>query len=112
MSAKVTAIALWAKMAALVTLAILLLAVCSRDNPAADIKQCIAEVQRTASQGRLDQVYHFPKADSAEERHDQIGAAVSDCMEKAGYRHENADMTDARCVYDVSFNPYCYRRGN
>jgi hypothetical protein len=74
--------------------------------------RCIAKVHRAASQGRLDQNYLLPKADSAEERHDQIGGAVSDCMEKAGYRHANGDMTDARCVFDVSFNPFCYRRSN
>ena len=31
-------------------------------------------------------------------------------MSKAGYGHANFDMSDARCVDDVDFNPYCYRR--
>lgn len=84
------------------------LTACSRDSRATDIKQCIAEVQQAASRGQLNNL--LSTADSAEERHDKIGGAVSACMEKAGYRHEERDMTDARCVDDVDYNPYCYRR--
>jgi len=111
MSVRFKAVASGARLMALVAL-VSFLAACSRDNRGADIKKCIAEVQRAASQGLLDQMDLLSTQDSAEEHHDKLGGAVSDCMSKAGYNHANADMTDVRCVYDVSFNPYCYRRGN
>jgi len=63
----------------------------------------------TASQGRLT---NLSPADSAEERHDKIGDAVSDCVSERGYGHANGDMADERFVDDVDFNPNCYRRGN
>ena len=80
---------------------------CSRDNRVSDIKQCIAEVQREASSGAMNDLQ---PDDSSEERHDKLGAYVVTCMSKAGYGHANFEMSDARCVDDVDFNPYCYRR--
>lgn len=80
---------------------------CSRDTRTSDIKQCVAEVQQSASERKLSSLLD---TDSAEERHDKIGSGVSDCMEKLGYRHTDGDMADERCIEDVDFNPYCYRR--
>jgi hypothetical protein len=82
---------------------------CSKDTRTSDINACVAEIQHKASQG--EQNYLLGTADSAEERHDKIGGLVAGCMEKLGYRHANRDMTDERCVDDVDFNAYCYRRG-
>jgi hypothetical protein len=87
-----------------------ILASCSQDSRAADINGCIAEAEQEASQGTLND--QPGAADNAEERHDKIGVAVSDCMAKAGYRHANKDMIDERCVDDVDFNPFCYRKGS
>lgn len=89
---------------------ICLLAACSRDSRATDIKQCIAKVGRDASQGRLS--YALGTAENAEDRHDKMGAVVVSCMEEEGYQHDAGAMADARCVDDLDFNPYCYRRGN
>jgi hypothetical protein len=83
------------------------LAACSRDNRAADIKQCIAKGE--ASQKEWDR---FQTAESAEERHDHIGGLVAACMNDAGFGHADRDQADARCINDVDFNPYCYRRKN
>lgn len=80
---------------------------CSRDARETDIKHCIAEVQREASTGAMSDLQ---STDSSEERHDKLGAYVATCMDKAGYGHANYEMSDARCVDDVDFNPYCYRR--
>ena len=80
---------------------------CSRDTRVSDIKQCIAGVQREASAGAMSDLQ---PSDSSEERHDKLGAYVAACMSKAGYGHANFEMSDARCVDDVDFNPYCYRR--
>jgi len=85
------------------------LAACSQDRRSADMAQCVAQVQQQVSQGQLNSM--FSPSDSAEDRHDKIGGAVADCMRKAGYGHANRDMTDARCLDDVDFSPYCYRRG-
>ena len=94
------------------TLAIALIlsfsASCSRDTRDSDMKQCVAEVQGDASKGAL---IDLQPGDNAEERHDKLGAYVAACMSKAGYGHANFEMSDARCVDDVDFNPYCYRRG-
>lgn len=90
--------ALWAGIAALG-----LLAACSRDSREADIKQCIAQAQRQASQGQSP----YPD-ESAEERHDRLGNDIAACMEKLGYRHDDGAMTDQRCVNDVDYNAFCY----
>jgi hypothetical protein len=81
---------------------------CSQDNRQAVIKECIADVQRDASTGSIIDLL---PSDNGEIRHDKMGAAVVACMSKAGYSHANFDMTDQRCVDDVDFNPYCYRKG-
>jgi hypothetical protein len=82
-------------------------AACSPDTRDSDIKQCIAEVQQEASKGTLSDLQ---RTDSSAERHDKLGAYVTTCMSKAGYGHANFEMSDERCVDDVDFNPYCYRR--
>ena len=81
---------------------------CSRDNRDRDIKQCIADVQKKAATGAINDLQ---AADSSEERHDKLGTYVAACMRQAGYGHANFDMSDARCVDDVDFKPYCYARG-
>lgn len=109
MCGKFTAMSSWAETATLLAL-IALLAGCTRDSREADIKQCIATSEYQVSHGLLP--YKMPPADSAEERHDQIGGVVAGCMHKAGYRHDNAALANSRCVDDLNFNPYCYRRDN
>jgi hypothetical protein len=89
------------------TLLALFSASCSRDSRQADIKQCIAKVQQDASRGGLSDL---DPSDDSETRHDKLGAVVAECMNEAGYRHQTFDMSDERCVDDVDFNPYCYRR--
>jgi len=89
-------------------IALTLLAACSKDSRGADMAQCVAQVQQLVSQGQLNNVLN--PTDSAEERHDKIGGAVADCMRKAGYGHASRDMTDSRCLDDVDYSPYCYRR--
>ena len=81
---------------------------CSRDNRQADIKQCIADVQLDASKGNIIDLL---PSDTGEVRHDKLGAAVAACMSNSGYEHANFDMSDQRCVDDVDFSPYCYRKG-
>jgi hypothetical protein len=76
---------------------------CSRDSRQADIKQCIVRSERS-------QNHDFQPTDSADERHDEIGDLIAACMSDAGYGHANGDETDARCIDDVDFNPYCYRK--
>jgi hypothetical protein len=80
---------------------------CSQDNRVADIKRCIAKAQYEAAHGQLPYLF---AADSAEQRHDKIGGEIADCMAIEGYKHGNAAMADERCVDDVDFNPYCYKR--
>jgi hypothetical protein len=104
MCEKFTAMASIAQLLALVVLSSFL-AACSQDNRTADIKQCIAKGE--VSQKQWDP---FQTADTAEERHDHIGGIVAACMNDAGYGHANRDQADARCIDDVDFNPYCYRR--
>lgn len=67
----------------------------------------MAEAQSKAAHGELP---YLLASDSAEVRHDKIGSEIADCMAKIGYRHDEATMTDERCVDDVDFNAYCYRR--
>ena len=107
MTGKLTAIAYCAKTTPLFAFIALIVA-CSRDSRANDMQRCIAEVQRKTTQGQLS--YLLSDSDSGEVRHDKIGGVVSDCMEKLGYGHTNREMADERCVDDVDFNPYCYRR--
>jgi len=83
---------------------------CSRDTRDADTKTCIAAAQKQlATQQPPGEP--LPSRDN-EERHDRIGSLVAACMEQSGYRHDNSAMTDARCVDDVDYNPYCYRKRN
>lgn len=89
------------------TLIAFLAASCSRDNRQADIKQCIADVQKDAAAGNVPDL---DPADAGEVRHDKLGSAVAACMSKDGYGHANFDMSDQRCVDDVDFNPYCYQK--
>ena len=93
---------------AIIAIALTFLAACSQDRRSADMAQCVAQVQQLVSQGQLNSLLNA--SDSAEERHDKIGGVVADCMQKAGYGHANRDMTDSRCLDDVDFSPYCYRR--
>ena len=76
---------------------------CTRDNREADVKQCNATALRGTSQTET-------AAESVDERHDRLGGQIAACMENLGYRHDDGSMTDERCVADVDFNPYCYRR--
>jgi len=108
MSAKLAAVTTCIAILAL-AIALSFLAACSRDSRTTDMAQCVAQVQSQVSQGQLNSM--FSPSDSEEDRHDKIGGAVADCMRKAGYSHANRDMTDARCLDDVDFSPYCYRRG-
>ena len=80
---------------------------CSQDTRVADVKQCIAKAQDEAAHGQLP---YLLAADSAEVRHDKIGSEIAECMATAGYHHDSAAMVDERCVDDVDFNPYCYKR--
>ncbi len=77
-------------------LLVLSLAACSPDHRQADIGKCVAKGQSEAPSST---------GLSREEQHDAVGAIVAECMKDLGYRHE---MTDARCVDDVDFGPYCY----
>jgi hypothetical protein len=83
-------------------------AACSPDSRETDIKQCIAKVQREASQGKLSPL--LDTASSDDERHDIVGGFVISCMRGAGYSHGGGDLADARCVDEIAFNQYCYRR--
>lgn len=71
---------------------------CSRDDPQADVKACIARSEKDTSR---------PPGQSDEDFHDQVGELVADCMKEAGYRH---DMSSGQCVDDVDYNPACYVR--
>jgi len=70
--------------AKLIALAIIIssLASCSHDNRAEDIQRCTGLARQEASNGNL---LNLSGDDNIEERHDKIGAAVSDCMSKIGY---------------------------
>jgi hypothetical protein len=56
------------------------------------------------------QMHTANPGDTEEQRHDRLGGQIASCMENLGYHHDNSAMTDERCVDDVDFNPYCYRR--
>jgi hypothetical protein len=79
-----------------------LLAGCYRDNRADDIKSCTAQAQ--------GHMLTTSKGASADDIHDQIGAVVADCMKAKGYSHDENAMSDARCIDDVDYSPYCYNR--
>jgi len=81
------------------------LSACSRDSREADVKQCVATALRETSQTQTAYA-----AESVDERHDRLGGQIAACMENLGYNHDDGSMTDERCVDDVDFNPYCYRR--
>ena len=82
-------------------------AACSRDTRQADIKDCIAQSQHQIQGAPPGGT---PQNEGFEERHDRIGGMIAVCMEQRGYRHDDGAMTDARCVDDVDYNPYCYAR--
>ena len=94
-----------ALLAASLCLAAAQFSACSRDNRAADVKQCNANAQR-----EVPEAQSASANESAEQRHDRLGGQIAVCMDNLGYRHDNSAMTDERCVDDVDFNPYCYRR--
>jgi len=81
-----------------------LLSACSGDRREVDTKRCVAQAQQNAGQAAPSQ------SESAEERRDRIGDQVASCMEELGYRHDASAMANERCVDDVDYNPYCYRR--
>lgn len=80
-----------------------LLSACSRDSREADFKKCSGITLRSQTQASNP-------GDTEEQRHDRLGGQIAACMESLGYLHDNGAMTDERCVDDVDFNPYCYRR--
>jgi hypothetical protein len=84
------------------------LAACSRDTRSADMKICKEEAENKTPTSEL---LYLRSAASEEERHDTIGSDIAACMARKGYRHDEAAMADGRCVDDVDYNPYCYRRG-
>jgi hypothetical protein len=102
---KFTATVPWA--GAILLAALISLAACSRDNREADIKKCISGAEYQAAH-----TLPRPNNETTEEHRDRTGDFVADCMEKVGYIQNNASSADARCVDDVVFNPYCYRRAN
>ena len=87
-----------------VPLASLGLSACFGDSREADMKRCIAQAQQSAGQTPAQQ------GESAEERHDKVGELVAACMEELGYRHDAGAMANERCLDDVDYTPYCYRR--
>ena len=97
-------------LASMMALAVLLsyLAACSPDNRPTALKQCVVTVEKEVSQG---QIPYIVATQSSEERHDRMGAEVASCMAQQGYLHDNIAMVDERCVDDVEFTPYCYRKG-
>jgi hypothetical protein len=105
MCGKFTARALWAWAVSLT--ALISLVACSRDNRESDIKKCVSIAEYQAAH-----TLPAPNNETIEERHDRTGDFVADCMEKEGYIQNNASSANARCVDDVVFNPYCYRRAN
>ena len=82
---------------------------CSRDRRSEDVKLCTADAQMKVP---TSQLLYLRSAASEEERHDSIGSDIAECMGSKGYRHDSAAMADGRCVDDVDYNPYCYRRRN
>ena len=87
---------------------ILTVAACSRDSREADIKACVAKAQQQTSHGQLP--YRVPANASAEDLHDAMGSLVIDCMENQGYRHDGGALANARCIDDIDYNPFCFRR--
>ena len=55
------------------------------------------------------QLLYLRSATGNEERHDEIGVEIAECMASKGYRHDNAAMADERCIDDVDYNAFCYR---
>ena len=97
----------WVRLALVVSTS--LLASCSRDDRAEDIKLCMADVENKVPNSEL---LYLRSAASVEERHDNVGVGIAECMASKGYRHDSGAMADERCVDDVDYNSYCYRRGN
>ena len=81
---------------------------CSRDRRSEDIKICTEDAQKKVP---TSQLLYLRSVISEEERHDSMGSDIAECMSGKGYRHDEAAMADGRCVDDVDYNPYCYRRG-
>jgi hypothetical protein len=84
------------------------LTACSRENREKDLKECTTSTQRQWSQEQS--VNGAFSGLEKEERRDAIGGMIAACMESRGYRHDGGAMIDERCVDDVDYNPYCYRR--
>ena len=81
---------------------------CSRDRRSEDIRVCTEEAQKKVP---TSQLLYLRSVTSKEERHDSIGSDIAECMGGKGYHHDGAAMAEGRCVDDVDYNPYCYRRG-
>jgi hypothetical protein len=86
-------------------LALLALAGCSRDDRPAQMEACVAQVGKDPALGPTP-----GPGQTAEQHHDEVGSAVASCMQSHGYLHDNRAMVDERCVDDVDFSPYCYRK--
>ena len=84
-----------------------LVAACSRDIRAEDMKVCKEEAENETP---TSQLLYLRSTISKEERHDSIGSDIAACMAGKGYRHDQAVMADGRCVDDIDYNPYCYGR--
>jgi hypothetical protein len=80
---------------------------CAPDSRSEDIKICTEEAQKKVP---TSQLLYLRSVVSEEERHDSMGSDIAECMGRKGYRHDEAAMADGRCVDDVDYNPYCYRR--
>jgi hypothetical protein len=84
-----------------------LMTACSRDTRSADTKICTEQAEKKVPTSEL---LYLRSASSEEEHHDSIGSDIAECMGSKGYRHDSAAMADGRCVDDVDYNPYCYRK--
>ena len=81
------------------------LAECSRDDRAGDVKTCTAEAEKQVPNSQL---LYVRSTETKEQRHDEIGAGIAECMAAKGYRHDSGAMTDERCIDDVDYSQYCY----
>ena len=75
-------------------MAAMFLSGCSRDNRSTDIKVCTAAAEKIAQ----NELPYVRSSATEEERHDDIGSEVANCMAAKGYRHDNGAMADGRCV--------------
>jgi hypothetical protein len=78
-----------------ILLLLLPLAGCYADQKR-DLAQC---VKQSSAATPLDTI------SSVDERHDNIGESVVQCMQQAGYQH---NLADPNCIDDVDFDVHCY----